>query len=256
MQGSPCLESQRDNKIKPSIWVGVALIAALLGLAGGLGIASTVLDSRDGGLETRLRDTQSQIQDLQAAMEEQEATSQVLLKALDQASQREDALRSQLSQAEAQASSAQEELAQKKAELDNLHLAQSEAQSGLEKLQDLRDQANSIESFRVLLVEMRKDLPQTREEALTHWSRVKSLVARADPSLVSPIDRVILRIDNYFDWDDRSPSPSAPIEEYLAWLADYTSSGAVAYEDAVRGFTKDTLLALINRMDSVVDYLK
>jgi hypothetical protein len=240
------LPSLRDSNIRPFVWGGIALIAALLGLASGLGLASTVLDSGDGEAKARLLDNLSQaddqIQGLQASLGAQAAAAQVLTDALDQA--------------EAQASSALKELEQKKTELKALYSVQSEARSEMEKLRVLKDQVSSLDGFRSLLVEVRKDPPETRTEALSYWSNVKSLAARADASLVSPVDRVILKIDNYFDWDDRVPGPSATIEDQIAWSVDYTTSGAEAYDVAIKSFAKDTLLAVITRIDTVIGFLE
>ena len=236
----------KGNDIRPLVWGGIALIAALLGLAGGLGLASTVLDSGDGDAEARLLDNLSQaenlIQGLQASVEEEATAFQALAGELDQA--------------KVQASSALEELDQKKTELEDLYMAQSETRSELERLQSLRDTVGSLDGFRGLLVEVRKDPPETRTEALNYWSNVKSLANRADASLVSPVDRVILRIDNYFDWDDRIPGPSATIQDQIEWSADYTTSGAEAYDAAIKSFTKDALLAVITRIDTVIGYLE
>jgi hypothetical protein len=116
--------------------------------------------------------------------------------------------------------------------------------------------ANNVELHRLLLVELRRDLPQTRDEAFDYWSNVRTLAAKAEPALAPPADGVILKIDNYFDWSDRTPNPNAPTDEYLDayfdWQVDYTTSGAGAYVDAVETFTNYALEAVITQLDSVV----
>ena len=83
--------SQERKKSSVQIWVGISLIAALLGLAGGIGIASTVLDSSgNSGLESALRDSQArvtqleaEVQDLQTDLEDRGSAYQVLAKEPD-----------------------------------------------------------------------------------------------------------------------------------------------------------------------------
>jgi hypothetical protein len=258
---------QGSKKSTVQIWVGVTLIVGLLGLAGGLGLASTVLDTSGGsGLKADLRDSQARVSQLQADLKEMDSASQVLVEKLAGATQKEDDLRLQLSLAAAQASSALQALAQKESELGLLTSTQEQIQSIQSQLakeqgnlKALREMSDAVEKHRLLLVELRKDTPQTREESITYWKNIKTLAARADPALTSPADRVILKIDNYFNWNDRSPNPTGPADEYMNayfdWLADYTTSGAIAYEDAVITFTRDALLAVITQMDSVVSRL-
>ena len=258
---------RKPQKSNVQIWVGISLIAALLGLAGGMGLASTVLDSSgDSGLEPALRNSQAsvsqleaEVQDLQTDLEDMDSESQSLAKELGM----------QLSQAEAQASSALQALAQKESELELLSSAeeqiatleeqiqslQSQEAGGQGNLEAVRELSDTVEKHRLLLVELRKDLPATREEAVIYWKNIKTIAARADPALTSPADRVILKIDNYFDWIDRSPNLTASSDDYFDWLGERTTSGAIGYEDATDTFTRDALLAVINQLDSVVSRL-
>lgn len=229
------------------IWVGVILIALLVGLAGGLGLASSVLDSsEEPGLKSALLDSQARIaqlqaeaDDLQTTLDAMDSASQALTQELTQ--EKED-LRVQLSQAQAQATLAQEQV----------QSIQSQMAKAQDKLETARAMSDALERHRLLLVELRKDSPQTREESTAYWSNIKTLAARADPALASPADRVILKIDNFFDWDDRSPGPASSSTDYLNWLADYTTSGASAYEEAAARFTRDALQAVVTQMDSVI----
>lgn len=233
-------EGKKSNVL---IWVGVTLIAGLLGLAGGLGLASSVLDSSgDPALKSALLDSQTKVAELQAEAND----IQTQLEGMDSASQtlvqEKEKLQTQLSQAEAQTTATQEQV----------QSVQSQLTKAQDKLEAVREMSDALERHRLLLVELRKDSPKTREESIAYWNNIKTLAARADPALASPVDRVILRIDNYFDWDDRSPGSTASSNDYLSWLADYTTSGANAYEEAAASFTRDALQAVITQMDSVV----
>ena len=236
-------EGKKSNVL---IWVGITLIAGLLGLAGGLGLASSVLDSsEDPALKSALLDSQTRVAQLQAEandilikLEGMNSASQAMVREKEQ-------LQTRLSQAEAQATSVQEQV----------QSVQSQLAKAQDKLEAAREMSNALERHRLLLVELRKDSPKTRGESIAYWNNIKTLAARADPALASPVDRVILRIDNYFDWDDRSPGSTASSDDYLNWLADSTTSGANAYEEAAASFTRDALQAVITQMDAVVSRL-
>ena len=119
--------------------------------------------------------------------------------------------------------------------------------------------SDSIERHRLLLVELRKEVPEARDQSIDHWKGIKSIAIKADPALAWSADEVILRIDNYYDWNDRSPGTAIPTLEfataYSEWQALFTISGAEAYVEATEMFTEDALLSVINQIESVVGRL-
>lgn len=233
------------------IRVGITVIVGLLSLATGLWLGSAVLDSS----ADKVSDLQTNVQNLQSELEVAGSESQALTEELATAAQANDSLQVQLSEAEKRASSALQALEQVAAlekQVESIQLQVIEGQANLDAVKEMSD---DIEKHRLLLVELRKDLPQTREESITYWNVMKSIAASADPALASPADKVILKIDNYFDWSDRTPSATASSDDYLNWLADYATSGAVAYEEATATFTREAMLAVITEMDTVVSRL-
>ena len=112
-----------------------------------------------------------------------------------------------------------------------------------------------MEKHRLLLVEMRKDPPLVREDAIEHWIKIKTVASRANPSLSSPADKIMITIDNYFDWKDRNPSASGTSGELAYWIDDYELSGASGYDKAILNFTEEALLAVISHMDSISESL-
>ena len=259
------MQSEKAQKTGLAIWIGVAAIAALLGLAAGLGLASTLLDPGGSKLTAKqLSQAQADVQSLQADLDEGQSTAKALEEELSQVIKSNEALSTQLPSLLA-------ELAQKTGELEDLSsqldaVSTSEEQiAGLQvqisdlssqlsqnsgKLSTLESMTGLIENNRLLLVEIRRDPPLEREEAFTYWRNVRSLAAKADPSLASPVDRVILSIDNYFDWNDRAATV-ASADDQLNWLNDYDTSGARAYDEQINTFVKDALLSVITRLDVV-----
>ena len=240
------------------IRVGIILMVGLLSLGAGLWLGSTVLDSSG-----------DKISGLQSDLELAGSEAQALVVELAAAAQVEETLRTQLSDAEEQASLTLQTLTQMESDMEVLSSAQEQILTLEEQIQSIQSQvaeeqgnlkalselSDSIERHRLLLVELRKELPGTREESITYWTTMKTIAAKADPTLASPADKVILKIDNYFDWNERTPNPTAPVDDYLAWLADYSPSGAIAYEDANVFFIREALLSVISQMDTVVSRL-
>ena len=250
------------------IWFGVSMMAALLGLAGGLGLGVLLAGTEEAtapeGTSAEVSQLREQVQQLQTDLDTKTTEAVALTADLEAAGVLETDLRSQLAQASLQTGSApnQGEVSLGNS-IDDLNrqledaLAQLEASSGGNGLSEIKERADLVEKHRLLLVEMRRDIPVSREDARDYWSNIKSIAADADPALVTPIDRIILRIDNYFDWDERQPSLNVSVDdEYLAWLESYSLSGASEYSSYVEVFTKDALLAIINQLDTIVTQLE
>ena len=175
----------------------ISQIAGLLGLAGGLGLDSSGVDSsEDSGLQLVVRDSQIRVSQLQAEvhglradLEEVDSASQVLVENLATATRKEKALQMQLSQAEERASSALLAQAQMESDLELLASTQEQVAALEEQikpiqLQAAKDQGNleavgemsdTIERHRLLLVDLRKEVPQTREESFTYWRGIKTI---------------------------------------------------------------------------------
>ena len=260
----------RNRSSNLLLWVGATLMISLVSFAAGLWLGNEVLSSP----ENELSALRTNIENLQTAVRDADLKSQTLNQDLTAATQSENNLRMQLAEAEGKVSialqSANEKESEKESESDStqdenanlqeqiiLSLETRIAQISNEKdnIESLRAMTDDVEKHRLLLVEMRKEAPQTREESSKYWKSIKSLASKADPSLASPVDKVILRIDNYFDWNDRAPDANVRPEDHLAWLAEYSTSGAVTYEEASYNFTKEALLAVIIQMDSIITRL-
>ena len=264
-ENTPPAGGPRNNTV---VWFGVTLIAALLGLAGGLGLGSLLLEPSEttapSATLAELSQLQEQVQGQQADLDTRTAESLGLASDLETAGAREADLRAQIAQRDAQMGAAPQEgvvaLGNSVANLEEqlrLALTQLESSNGSDILNVIKESANTVEKHRLLLVEMRRDIPVDRDEARAYWSNIKAIAADADPALVTPIDRIILRIDNYFDWDERQPSLNVSVDDaYLAWLESYSLSGANEYGTYVDVFTKDALLAIINQLDSIVTQLE
>lgn len=254
---------QRSNKGK---WIALLVLASLVSLAIGLLAGGALqsppeLDTSD--LDKQIEELKSQVGQLESELDAKQVEADKLVSALDAAGRSDTDLRAQLADAKAKAAAAESELSQKVPELE----ASKETVKGLEehnrelvglvgelqgRVDGLDDISESAESHRLLLVELRKDPPDTREGAFEYWNTMKDRAVRANPALSSPVDRVILKIDNFFDWADRSPNAEPTSDEYITWLAERVTSGAAGYQESADAFFKEALLSTITFKEALL----
>tara|TARA_Y100000590_G_scaffold107647_1_gene122449 strand:+ start:6792 stop:7487 length:696 start_codon:yes stop_codon:yes gene_type:complete len=225
--------------------IGFTIFVALLGLALGMLIASNYTDQEQTSvpqLSTQDQDSNTIIQDLRVENAE-------LYKQLTQIELR---VNKDSTDNQALSDSYQTKIDELQAELQLLKTQVTTNIVDDSAVSQFSDVATSLEQHRVMLVELRKSLPQTREGSAGYWYNMKNIATKADPSLSSSVDRVILKIDNYYDWNDNNPGNQSSAQDFLQWQSDYRSSGAIAYEEASVAFTKDALQSVITKLESVV----
>ncbi|MBF8299576.1 MAG: hypothetical protein HW397_625 [Dehalococcoidia bacterium] len=110
---------------------------------------------------------------------------------------------------------------------------------------ELSSLADGLANDRLLLVELRKDLPADRTAARLYWTRIKDLSVKSSPTLPIKADKVITSIQAYFSWRERD-YPSAN-EQAIT----YVLTGANAYDGASKDFWNSFLKVAIDRMDAI-----
>lgn len=106
----------------------------------------------------------------------------------------------------------------------------------------------TLESDRLLLAELRKDLPSTREEGEAFVAHVVDLALASDPvSLGVIVSRVRASAPTWLDW--REGQYANPQEAADA----YARSGAGAFDVAWESLHDAVLLTVINRLDTIID---
>ena len=120
------------------------------------------------------------------------------------------------------------------------------------KIAKLDENLDKIENDKLLIVELRKEVPIGREEARTYWVHVKSIAIKTDSNLGQSADKVLTKLDLYYDWLDQAPPDDAPIDVVISWLIDGNITGAVDYNNEITNFQNDALLSIITRMDSLI----
>jgi hypothetical protein len=135
-------------------------------------------------------------------------------------------------------------------------LAQAQAQvraltAQNEHLQDLVDafdtQYDPMEAERQLLLELRKPLPETHDDAQTYLERLQRLANASDPGrLGQPAARVIETASVFLDWRDQSFATQAEAD------AAFLSSGAAGFGTNFNELKDAILLTVANRLDALL----
>lgn len=103
---------------------------------------------------------------------------------------------------------------------------------------------HSLESDRLLLVEIRKQVPEDRMEVEIYLERLKYLSSRSDPvRLVPLVNRVLENSTTYFDWLETEFE--SPEEE----LTEYYIGGARSFHFALEEFQSAVMFTIINRLE-------
>ena len=260
---------QRSSKGK---WIVLLIASSLVSLAIGISIGSALQSTPEpetvdtSELDSQIEELTSQVAQLQSQLDSEKGEKETLLGSLDAANRAGADLRSQLDDTKAMLSTAESALSQSETALESATTAVTGLEEHnraltdqvgelLRRVDGLHPLSEAAEAHRLLLVELRKDPPDTREGAFEYWGTIKDRAVRANPGLSSPIDRVILKIDNFFDWADRSPNAEPTSDEYIEWLEERVTSGAAGYQESADAFFKESLLSTISQLEAIVGRL-
>jgi hypothetical protein len=113
-----------------------------------------------------------------------------------------------------------------------------------------RELIAKLESDRLLLAQVRKQVPQTREEAELYLGRLKRLASRSDPVRLVPLaNRVLDQSVIYYDWLERE------FEDPGERVVEYYIGGARGFHIALEEFKSAAMFTVINRLDVTVGIL-
>ncbi len=109
---------------------------------------------------------------------------------------------------------------------------------------DMQSFLASMDADRLLLFEVRKDLPQKRNEADVYLKRLKDLAAKSDAArLVPKVDRLIEQEPIYYDWLEKNIQNQADNQN------EYVVGGARGFLVAFQDFQNEVMLVVINRLE-------
>ncbi len=130
-----------------------------------------------------------------------------------------------------------------------------DAQNEVRRLEDLeRRQAavldlgllkDQLDADRLLLVEMRREVPNTKDEAEHLWGNIRDLAQRSENSLGSKVDDVTRALPTYYNWRSRAQAGDFATDDE-AFLT-YQLIGAGEFEASIDEFWRAFQLVLIDR---------
>ena len=213
-----------------------------------------VLNSEIDFLNSRVEDLELTERNLNDA----KANIAILNQNLMQSEQENIQFNSQINRLNTDVSNLQDNFELQKLELDTIlrekDLSDAEVTRINDKLVSIKSVILRFDNDKLLLVEIRKEIPQTRNEAQQHWKNVKTIALQTDSSLGPAIDKVITKIDPYYDWIAKLDNVTND-EEYINWIIEGQLSGAYTYNEEIVEFRNDALLAVIIRMDAALSLI-
>ena len=109
---------------------------------------------------------------------------------------------------------------------------------------DIAGLSDKLATDRLLLSEIRKDVPEAREEAELYLERLKELAERSDPVRLAPLfDRVIDQAPIYFKWLETE------YENQDEQITEYYVGGARGFAFAMENFKSAVFFVIMNRLD-------
>lgn len=209
---------------------------ALLSLGFGVGVGFAIRQPALSSLERRLSVAEGKL----TLAEKQAAESNAKLEELSGTASKTSAdlqnLRTQLEQRDQQLTAAQKEVTR----LVDLQHREATQPS-------LAEFSARLAADRSLLLEMRKDPPDDRDEARRLWANIKQTAIQSDASLGPRVDRITRALSVYYNW--LAAVQSGTFDSVDEAQNAYVLSGAGAYSSAIDDFWKAVQLVISDRLD-------
>jgi hypothetical protein len=131
--------------------------------------------------------------------------------------------------------------------LGELHDARVERDRLARLLERLTSQVDTFEADRLLLTELRKEVPTARAEAERYLERLRRLALIADPTRLAPLTRRMMdAAPEFLDWRDGDfANPEARSRAFA-------ESGAHGFPTAFTTFRNAVLLSVSNRIEGLL----
>lgn len=238
--------------------LGLTLVLIVLALGIGVGIGYVAFEPQSTEAASSLDASQERVARLEASIADKDARYQELLDEVADfkaeialtAATNESLMDEMARQGEALAAA---EDAQRTLQADLTttqgQVSALEAQIGSEealaaRLSGFESAIAPLGDDRLLLVELRKDTPDTLDEATEYWEELKELAVAADPTLGTKVDRVIAFLPTYFEWFE------GDYDNTCESLQAFFDTGAVEFGTLSGDLQSDIFLLLINRIDA------
>ena len=223
-----------------ALWLVVVAVALAAGIGAGIGIGYAVRGSSVDSLKTANQLQQEELTEAVTKLELRQSRIDALTG--DQRS-----LEDRLGDLREQTGRLQSQLDGKIEEIETLQEQVTDLENrppvlDVEGLDQLQDQ---LEADRLLLVELRREDPETREDAEHYWATIKRIAVKSDPALSPKADEVTRDLPAYYDWIEREFVSTREAQ------ISYLLTGAAAYGESVDGFWSAFLMVVIDRIDAL-----
>ena len=235
-----------------------AVLVGVVGLLLGVGIGFLIFQPRGepsreelvenlSALQTQFQDREARLDQLQQEVARKEGRIEELVGDVGQVETARDAVEQEVEASLQDVEVLQGQIDEQGQRLKALQTVEEELAAQKKRVASLQKLVDLLEIDRLILVELRKDLPEERQEAVDYWRDIKVLAAQSDPTLGSKTGEVITATDGYFDWleaDFSTPEETTTM---------YYLLGADRYFDLIDEFLNATFLVVINRLDAVAE---
>jgi septal ring factor EnvC (AmiA/AmiB activator) len=229
-----------SNPRRRALYFG--LVAALAALGAGIAIGFVMRQSSIDSLEqtnalqvSRIARAESDLASSSLSIEDQARTTQSLKEAIAALEADRRNLDSRVEALDRDLEDAQNEVSR----LGDLERRQA-------KVLDLGLLKDQLDADRLLLVEMRREGPNTKDEAERLWSNIRNLAQRSENSLGSKVDAVTRALPAYYNWQSRAQAGDFATDNE-AFLT-YQLVGADVFEASINKFWRAFQLVLIDRV--------
>jgi uncharacterized phage infection (PIP) family protein YhgE len=121
-----------------------------------------------------------------------------------------------------------------------------------QKLATIRNATQKLNNDRLLLGELRKNVPSGQEDARVYWKGVKAIAAKVDPTLGPSVDVILGSLDNYFANYIYPLRNSTSPDQFGRILVNAENSGAFDYSHAIDQFQSDAFLTIATHLDQLI----
>ncbi len=206
-----------------------------VGVAAGFGIGYAV--------------TQPTVQQLNSTVNHLQANATSTRSTVSRLSEENANLLAKLNTTEAALSAKEAELTMS---LKDLSGNQTQLAAVKQKLATIQDVTQKLNNDRLLLGEIRKNVPAGQRDARVYWQGVKAIAVKVDPVLGPSVDQILATLDNYFVSYIYPLRNSTSPDQFGQIFVNAESAHAFDYSAAIDTFQADALLAVTTHLDNLI----
>lgn len=121
-----------------------------------------------------------------------------------------------------------------------------------QKLATIQDVTQKLNNDRLLLGELRKNIPPSQDDARIYWKGVKTIAVKVDPTLGPSVDQILATLDNYFVSYIYPLRNSTSPDQFGKIFVDAENARAFDYSTAIDTFQADALLTITTHLDNLI----